>query len=614
MNNPNEATVLSYVRKPLDDMIYAPKLANAMHLAVSIDAAPFQPLQHNGAILFATAQHNPDGTLEAKSLRAPCLFVCPDGQFGVVAVRTNPDGEPEYRDRAVLLVYVSDTLTEYAQLAEIQVPCSRGVTSIRCAYDHAAHHYVIEWSDGSDQWYRHTMQDIFVSCLVSTPERVECPLVPSGLEGLSSDAFSEIEGVIPCSAINVPVRAARDVRTRLSTPVSVAVDVPDMLTATTPRDLQKIQATVRYSDGTSQAMRVDWDSSDVDWDATGTHQITGVIRREHVKFPMATGRADPCVRSWNGHFYFIATNDEDDNHTLYMRCADSILGLPQASESLILDSKTYPQAAGLLWAPEFHVIGGELYLFFACTTGEFFHEESHVMKLKHGGDPMNRDDWGEPLLIRREDGSELAQAGSTITLDMTVIENVGPSHSQYYAVWSQRQFQPVDQGAWLWIAELNPDDPTRLQGDPVLLSQPEYGWENNHTFVDEGPFALIRDGMIYLTFSGAAVDATYCVGVLSAQEDCDLLDVSNWSKTNYPILTLQSVPGEYGPGHNAFVTDNDGVVWNSYHARPSIDGPRSSGLRRVHFRHDGFPVLDVTEDREVSRALRKVETTVRIIR
>lgn len=66
-------------------------------------------------------------------------------------------------------------------------------------------------------------------------------------------------------------------------------------------------------------------------------------------------------------------------------------------------------------------------------------------------------------------------------------------NGRVYAAWSQRQFHPVDQGAWLYIAQLDPEEPWKLISDPVLLSMPEYGWANNHTFVDEGPFALITD-------------------------------------------------------------------------------------------------------------------------
>jgi len=176
----------------------------------------------------------------------------------------------------------------------------------------------------------------------------------------------------------------------------------------------------------------------------------------------------------------------------------------------------------------------------------------------------------------------------------------------YYVVWSQREFLPEDLGAWLYIAKVDPKEPWKLISDPVIISKPEYGWANNNTFVDEGPFALIRDEKLFLTFASAMIDATYVVGLLCSDKEADLLDTSSWTKGNYPLLTSRSAPGEYGPGHNSYVIDDDGTVWNAYHARPGIDGPRSSGLRRVHFDIDGYPVLDLTEDKDLNQELAKV--------
>ena len=75
-------------------------------------------------------------------------------------------------------------------------------------------------------------------------------------------------------------------------------------------------------------------------------------------------------------------------------------------------------------------------------------------------------------------------------------------------------------------------------------------------------------------------------------------------------MTSGTKEGEYGPGHNAYVEDEDGMIWNTYHARPGIDAPRSSGLRRVHFGPDGYPKLDLTEERDLAPELAWVETEV----
>lgn len=153
-------------------------------------------------------------------------------------------------------------------------------------------------------------------------------------------------------------------------------------------------------------------------------------------------------------------------------------------------------------------------------------------------------------------------------------------------------------------------EPWKLITDPVLLSMPEYGWANNHTFVDEGPFAMITEDRVYLTFSSAAVDSTYVVGMMSADPGADLLNPESWVKENYPLLSSRSVEGEFGTGHNAYVIDEDGLVWNTYHARPGVNGPRSTGIRRVHFNAEGFPVLDMTEEMDLNPELAAVKMKV----
>lgn len=230
------------------------------------------------------------------------------------------------------------------------------------------------------------------------------------------------------------------------------------------------------------------------------------------------------------------------------------------------------------------------------------------MALKEGGNPICKEDWSAPKRVVRMDESDICEAGKEITLDMTCFEWEG----NYYAIWSQRQFLPKDLGAWLYIAKLNPKEPWKLASKPVVLSKPDFGWANNHTFVDEGPFALMTEDKLYITFSSAAVDTSYVVGLLTIEKGKELLEVKNWKKKNYPILTSRSVEGEYGTGHNAYVIDEDGIVWNTYHARPGTKAPRSSGIRRVHFDIDGEPILDMTEDLDVKQEYREVKTVLHI--
>ncbi|AIQ40836.1 glycosyl hydrolase [Paenibacillus sp. FSL R5-0912] len=596
--NEDRKQILCYTRLPQEDIVYAARLAHSMHLAYSANGVQFQELNHNSGVLFAKATENEDGTLRAKSLKNPYLFHLADGKYGVIAVRTEADGEADEQSKGKVLLFSSADLLQYSEVGLLELKADTFVSDVSCTYDPDRNGYLISWIDEQGKGYENFIADLMSLQNVSAPQEAE----PFTLDTVVAD----IEGMLPRNVISVSAEIERRLYCKLTVPENIAVVVPDRVSAASVEEVKGVRATALYSDGTQASKKVNWNTDAIDWSQAGTYRISGEIHQEHYSFPIALDRADPCIAQWKGKYYFIATNDADQNHTLYMREADTIPGLVTAEEALILDSSTYEQIRGLLWAPEFHVIEDELYIFHAATSGEFFYEESHVMKLRSGGHPMNAADWSMPERVVKKDGTYLCEAGKTISLDMTVIRWNG----KLYAAWSERQFVPVDLGAWVYIATIDPQEPWKLTSDPVLLTRPDYGWANNHTFVDEGPFALYADDKLYLTFASAAVDATYVVGLLTADKGADLLDIESWTKGNYPLLTSRSVPGEYGPGHNSYVTDEDGVIWNAYHARPGIDGPRSSGLRRVHFDIDGAPVLDLTEDKDLKPELKQVSMEV----
>lgn len=602
------ATLLSYTRLPIDNILYDPKLAYSMHLGV-IENGKLTALNHNSGVLFALATENEDGSINAMSIKKPFVFKKDNGEYGIVAIRVLGDGDADESSKGMVLTFSTKDFVRYEETGLVKLSDDY-IESVACQY-----------VDGECQYS-------FVD--VNGKSEGEDILKLAGLDKLYNVGL-DAEGIVPVNMLEVPDEIVDYLKKKLLTPVNTRIELPKEVIikpGQTVKDAVKnICATAYYSDGSTVSKKIDWNLDEVigedgaviaaevnpeatdvfDLDAA-TYTLRGRVHKDHFEFPVAFNRADPCVAKWNGKYYFIATNDADYNHTLYIREADNITDLVNAKEHLILDSETYEGIGGLLWAPEFHVVNGKMYIFHACTPGEFFFEESHIMELREGGDPTNKDDWSKPRRITRADGSDICEAGKEITLDMTCFEWEG----EYYVVWSQRQFLPKDLGAWLYIAKLNPDEPWKLATDPIVLSKPAYGWANNHTFVDEGPFALLRDDKLYLTFSAAAVDTSYVVGLFTIEKGKDLLDIKNWRKTNYPILTSRSVKGEFGTGHNAYAIDDDGTVWNTYHARPGVDGVRSSGIRRVHFDFEGEPRLDVTEEFDVLEGLMDVSILLKV--
>lgn len=547
--------IFCYTRTAIKEL-YDIRLANSLHLALFDEKSEkYIILNHNSGVLYGKATENDDGSLNPKCLKDFVLLEADsNGVYKVACIRCDGEGKDDSESMGKALLYSTKDFLEYSE-----------------------------------------------------PEFIDTEKFKKMKEAASiPEILPDVEGMYAGNIISISDTVADRLQKKLLPPVNVGIKVEDNVAVTCDEDVRKLTATALYSDGTTDVKKVRWDTTNVDFSTPGTYEIFGKVMQPHFEFPIAIHRADPCVARINGKYYYIATNDADNNHSLYIRQADTMEALKDAEEVLLLDSKTYEGIGGLLWAPEFHEINGKLYIFHACTPGEFFWEESHVMELKAGGDPMNRGDWSKPKRVVRADGTNICEAGKEITLDMTEFEWEG----EIYAVWSQRQFLPKDLGAWLYIAKLNPDEPWKLACEPVVLSKPELGWANNHTFVDEGPFALIRGDKLYLTFSSAAVDVSYVVGLLQIEKGKDLMNPKNWKKTGYPILTARCVENEWGTGHNAYVTDEFGTIWNTYHARSGVDAPRSSGIRRVHFDIDGEPVLDLTEEKDLLPENKIVKTRV----
>lgn len=591
--------LLCYTREPIDEFYYDARLAYSMHIALECDGK-MQALNHNSGVLFPLATENENGSLNPKCLKHPFIFNKKDGGFGVLAVRTDGEGNDDGESKGSIILFESNDLLEYRELGLVKLS-DEYIERAACEYNGENDTYIIKFTTDGDVWTAVSVTDIAYNNEVAEElGKIEAPSfdVPD----------TDIEGAHAECTIDIPDDVAERLMYKLTVPMHIGTEYPSAVTAKTKEEFLDRKAVAVYSDGTKADKRIDWDLSSVDWNVNGEYELEGTIHQDHFEFPVAFNRADPCITKWNGKYYFIATNDADSNHTLYVREADTIPELVDAEERLILDSDTYPFAKGLLWAPEFHVVDGKMYIFLALTSGEFFWEESHVMELCEGGNPSHKEDWCEPRRVVKQDGSNICEEGRVITLDMTCFEWQG----EYYAVWSQREFVPDDLGAWLYIAKVNAKEPWKLASEPVILSKPDYGWANNHTFVDEGPFTIIQDDRLVLTFSSAAVDTSYVVGILTIEKGKDLLVRENWKKGNYPILTSRSVEGEFGTGHNAYVIDDYGDIWNTYHARPGIKGVRSSGIRRVHFDIDGLPRLDLVEENDVNPDLTKVRTKLTV--
>ena len=377
--------------------------------------------------------------------------------------------------------------------------------------------------------------------------------------------------------------------------VHTGTTIPPVIHARSEEDLDAVRARLTYSDGSWREKRVAWDKTGLRFDRPGEYTVRGTVRQQAFHFPLARGYGDPVVFPWEGRWYFIATNDNRNDVGLYVREASrpEDLFAQDIEEHLILPFSPERGFEQTFWAPEFHVIGGELYILFA-VSGHVWGPQCHMMKKKKTGRIIDADAWEEPVRVIRSDGRPLAEGA--ITLDMTFVRGTRGA----WVIWSYREHigTPLDSGSMLYIAPIDEREPWRLTGEPVLLTRPLYGWENvSGTINNEGPYALVRDGRIWVTYSGGSANRyTYALGLLSADAGSDLSDPRSWEKSITPVLTFYSVKGEYGPGHNSFFVNEDGETMIACHAETELtEMLRCDGIRRVHFRRDGTPYFQMAQ-------------------
>lgn len=386
------------------------------------------------------------------------------------------------------------------------------------------------------------------------------------------------------------------------------VEALEYVEASSEQALCDIKVTAIYSDGSTAVKKVDWERENIDFDTPGVYEIKGKIRSDKYPFPLTRGYGDPVLFRWEGKRYYIATNDNMNAIGLYVREADTVKELfaENIKEHIILAKDESRELIQTFWAPEFHIIGGELYILFA-VSGKAWGPQCHMMKFKRGGRITDPDSWENPIRVRRMDGTFLAEGA--ITLDMTYIK----AKSASYVVWSYREHigTPLDSGSMLYIATVDEKRPWQLTSEPVLLTRPLLGWENvEGTINNEGPYAFIHKGKVYLSYSGGSADSyTYAVGMLTAGEEEELLDISKWKKRSTPVLSFYSVEGEYGPGHNSFYINENGDLMIAYHGETAIDQHlRCDGIRRVHFRKGGVPDFGMSAAEEFSETLSEIST------
>lgn len=309
--------------------------------------------------------------------------------------------------------------------------------------------------------------------------------------------------------------------------------------------------------------------------------------------PLILQRADPFVyKHTDGYYYFTASVPAYDR--IELRRATTIEGLATAETvSAWIKPDTGPYSE-LIWAPEIHYNvnpqdgTAAWYVYFAAAPSreikfDLFQHRMYAIRNANAN----------PLEGEWEFMGQVDTGIDTFCLDATTFTHKGV----LYYLWAQKD-NAIQGNSNLYIAPMK--TPWEIEGEPIMLSKPEYDWEIQGFWVNEGPSVVKRNGKIFISYSGSATDERYAMGILWADENADLLNPASWTKSEKPVLTSAPEDKVFGPGHNSFTLAEDNeTVMLVYHARtyteiegdPLWNPDRHTFVKPLKWDEQGMPVF-----------------------
>ena len=367
------------------------------------------------------------------------------------------------------------------------------------------------------------------------------------------------------------------------------------------------KVSVTYSNGSVEKLPVTWETS-LDSSKAGTFEIKGTVSEHQYTNPLIYHRADPFIYKHTDGYYYFTASYTDMEHNLdgiyqyikiLLRRAATLEGLGDGSgeytevtvfERAPLHGKESPH----IWAPEVHFVQGKWYIYYTTSINEddLWSIRPHALECADA-DPMTGT-WVNkgPIAKTVDDGFAMTD----FSLDHTVLQHNG----ELYMFWAEKHPILSD----IYAAKMV--NPWTIESSRVTkITGPEYNWELHGFPVCEGPSFLHRNGKIFLIYSASGTDALYCNGMLTADENADLLDPASWSKSPFPVLQSSRATGQFGVGHNSFTVDEYGNDVIVYHARqeerylvdegyqPLYDAGRNTSIMKIYWNPDGTPNFSV---------------------
>lgn len=301
--------------------------------------------------------------------------------------------------------------------------------------------------------------------------------------------------------------------------------------------------------------------------------------------------ADPYTyKHKDGYYYY--THTTGGNVTLWR--SKTITGMDAGDKAVVWRTTPGTNWSSNVWAPEIHYLQDDdgqykWYIYFSPDNGKS--GSTHRMYVLENANP-------DPMTGTWEFKGKISDSTDLWAIDGTVltVKDKVKDRDKHYFIWSG---WATDKGGFqnLYIAGMK--DPKTINTERVLLSTPEYAWEASPGKINEGPQITIKGDTINLVYSanGSWTDY-YCLGLLTAKIDDNVLDPKSWHKYEKPIFS--SANGVIGPGHHSLTTSPDGTEdWIVYHAArwEGAGWNRSIRTQKFTWNADGTPNLGEPVDR-----------------
>ncbi|WP_159982299.1 MULTISPECIES: family 43 glycosylhydrolase [unclassified Novosphingobium] len=303
--------------------------------------------------------------------------------------------------------------------------------------------------------------------------------------------------------------------------------------------------------------------------------------------PLVRQRADTQIfLHTDGWYYLMGSVPEYDR--LALRRAKTLAGLATAEERVLWRHEASGPMSGFLWAPELHFVDGRWIVYFAAGPsggGEDVFRIRTFAVVCDGPDPMT----GNWSVL-----GQFKAPWDSFNLDSTIFTHRGVR----YFSWAQRE-AGIDTNSNVYIAPMK--DALTLAAAPARLTVPTLDWEVRGYKVNEGSAFIVHDGRLFMTYSASATDARYCMGLLTIDENANLMDPRAWTKSQEPVFVTCRETSVYGPGHNSFTVDEKGNPILVYHGRdyeaiegdPLYNPDRHTRIQRLYFDAAGNPDFGV---------------------